>query len=868
MSDLKDSHVGGLLTFVFTDIVSSTRLWQDHPHDMAAALAVHDDLVRRITDDHDGFVFTTAGDAFGLGFERTASGLEAALDIQRALHMHDWGKVEIIVRVGLHTGSAQRRDGGCFGPEVNRAARIRDAARGHQVLVSSEAVESLTSENVVLPSLVDVGSHTLKSVDGTTSLHLVDADFLSCDRGIDAVPSGALPTAIAGLVGRTSELAATQDALETSRLVTITGLGGVGKTRLAVEATHRLAPSFPDGAWWIDLSPIPDGVVLPELVAATLGLSHQTDTDALTALAEALSRRHLLLVLDNAEHTIPSVRTALDRLLAAAPDLRVLVTSREPLDAQGERVIRLDGLDPATDGRALLVRLARDAGLDPEAWSERDLIELATRLDGLPLALEMAAGRFRGLAPRDIVQRLDDRFRLLRRRDTSDERRRSVEATLDWSYDLLEPDERVVLDHLSILGSAFGIELAAAVVAMGDWEVVDFLDGLVKRSLVVAEPGGGRWRLLETVRFYARSHLDQATADRLRRRHLDAIHERIGGADADVLDASAERFLRGWSTIGTHWDHIRDAVACATDLGDTERCGDLLRWVWTFSWETARIEVGGWAERALTMNDVPPVAYAVAAMTTKGGTRRALALAKEGMRLIDASTPHPDAALLCSVLHGLTMATGDPEARRYAEDALFHAAVIGAHEVAFNAAHLAAIESDLDRARALLQPTYAYLAEAESPLVVVCVPAVASVEARLGEPPLAHRRCAEAVRVADRYGFRWTGAMAAAEQARIAMRYDLGSPATEFADALRVCRSNRAWYALYLLLGRSLYWFGASGRASEQALVLEHLVANRIDYALPRSFRPDPGSPPPVSVLDRDSLVEELIDRLSETFTG
>ncbi len=482
----------GTVTFVFTDIEGSTSLWQDHPQAMAAALARHDDIVREAIEDHQGYVFSTAGDAFAAAFASPTDAVAAIATAQAGLSNEPWGSAVIRVRAGLHTGEAEERGGDYFGPVLNRAARIMALAGGNQVLLSQATVELVRDRLASDLELHDLGERRLKSLHRTEHLYQLMGPGLS-DRVVAASTesSGNLPAGIVDFIGRRHDLEELSAAIEPGRVVTLTGIGGAGKTQLATRVAASLTDAYPDGVWWCDLTPLRSTEMIPSAVAAALGFAMQPDLTPVQSVVDALARRRILLVLDNCEHLLDGVAALVDAVLAQCTRVAILATSREALGTSAEQVWPVQPLDADTDAVDLLVQraVAADATVDPLQWDRDDLVQLCARLDGIPLAIEMAAARLRSMGPRQVLERLDDRFRVLRSRHRrGNERHQTLLATLDWSYDLLEPDQRVLLDRLGVFAGTFDISLAEAVCAddqLDELDIADLLDTLVDRSLLV-----------------------------------------------------------------------------------------------------------------------------------------------------------------------------------------------------------------------------------------------------------------------------------------------------------------------------------------------------------------------------------------------
>jgi len=509
----------GTVTFLFTDVEGSTASWERHPDSMRSALATHEAILRSAIGSHGGVVFAIGGDGFGAAFSRADASLRAAIEGQALLAAARWpAGLALTVRMGLHTGESHERDGSYFGPAVNRAARVMDAANGRQILVSSATREVVGVELGGSTTLLDLGVHELRDVIEPVRLYRVeDGAFASDPRPprTSGVRSGNLPPGSGVLFGRDADLKAVAKDLAGARVVTLTGVGGIGKTRLALEVARGSQTEWHDGVWFAALDAIDTPDAMLRMLLGLLGIEPRPRPD-LESLIEGLRFRESLLVLDNCEHLLDAAAEATNAIVSSCPGVRVLATSREPLDVEGEQVRPVGSLATDRDGASVALFRVRagEAGASLDADRDMDaIVRICRRLDGIPLAIELAAARARSLRPAEIAERLDDMFRLLTSgRRVSTERHRTLRATLEWSYDLLSERERALLDRLSIFAGPFALD-AVEPVAAGEPvlpnDIVDIIDRLVSRSLLV--PVGGvdetRFRLLEPVRHLAAENL-------------------------------------------------------------------------------------------------------------------------------------------------------------------------------------------------------------------------------------------------------------------------------------------------------------------------------------------------------------------------
>ncbi|WP_414686287.1 ATP-binding protein, partial [Mycobacterium sp.] len=534
----------GTVTLLLADVEGSTRLWETQPDEMTAAVARLDQALSETVAAHDGVrpVEQGEGDSFVIAFGRASDALACALDLQRA------PLAPIRLRIGMHTGEVRLRDEGNYiGPTVNRAARLRDLAHGGQTVLSG-ATEPLVVDQ--LPdgvSLIDLGSHPLRDLprpERVTQMCHPDLrnDFPPLRTSTEADVHN-LPMQLTSFVGRQAEMRSLRDALATNRLVTLTGAGGVGKTRLAVQVAEAVARDFADGVWYVDLAPVTVPEVVPLTVARALSLVDQPGRSTMDTLLRFVRDRRLLVVLDNCEHLLDASAQVVVALLGGASCLKVLATSREPLLVTGEATRQVPSLSLGDEAIELFADRARLAQADFTLTDDNAaaVAEICRRLDGMPLAIELAAARVRTLSLADIVQSLHDRFRLLTGGSrTAVRRQQTLRASVDWSHALLTDAERILFRRLAVFLGGFDLDAARAVAGADQlqrYQVLDQLTLLVDKSLVVAENTSGptRYRLLETVRQYAQEKLGESgEADAVRSRHCDYYTSMAG-----VLDSPA-----------------------------------------------------------------------------------------------------------------------------------------------------------------------------------------------------------------------------------------------------------------------------------------------------------------------------------------
>ncbi len=579
----------GTITFLFTDIEGSTRLWERHPVAMRESLRKHDAIVRAATEK--GFIFKTAGDAFCVAFDRADEAVAAAVAAQRALHEESWGETgPLKVRMALHVGAAEFRDNDYFGNSLNKVARLMAAAHGGQVLLSLP-VEELVRDHLGPGVLLrDLGERRLKDLSRPEHVFQLVIDALPSEfpplRTLETTPNN-LPTLLNSFVGREREREQVKQLLDTTRLLTLTGTGGTGKTRLSLQVAGEMLTRFPDGVWFIELAAITDPERIVEGIASALGLREEPDEPMRETLIRFVCGRSMLLIIDNCEHLLAACAELIGDVLRRCSMVRILATSRHSLGVAGERtwqVPPLAVLNPASDlfqvpdivtkvsqyeAVRLFIERASSAksGFELTKQNAAAIAQICWRLDGIPLAIELAAARARVLTPEQIADRLDDRFRLL----TGGGRavlphQQTLRTLIDWSYDLLDESERVLFSRLGVFGGGRTLEAIEAV-CTGDgvdtYDALDLLQSLVDKSLLSVETGpddNPRYTMIESVWQYAQERLEASgEADSLRNRHLDyflADAERsksgLEGPHAahwlDHVDAERLNF-----TIALHW---------------------------------------------------------------------------------------------------------------------------------------------------------------------------------------------------------------------------------------------------------------------------------------------------------------------------
>jgi predicted ATPase/class 3 adenylate cyclase/DNA-binding CsgD family transcriptional regulator len=566
----------GTVTLLLADVEGSTRLWETQPDEMTAAMARMNQVVSETIAEHDGVrpVEQGEGDSFVAAFARASDAVACALDLQRA------PLAPIRLRIGIHTGEIQLRDEGNYaGPTINRTARLRDLGHGGQTLLSG-ATEAMVLDAVPSDAwLTDLGTHTLRDLPRPERvMQLCHPDLVNDFPPLrlpKAAVSESLPVQLTSFVGRDEQLSQLQDLLNGNRLVTLTGAGGVGKTRLAIQTAAQLTGGFGDGVWYVDLAPINDPELVPLTVSRALGLPDQPGRSTMATLLRFVHDRQMLVVLDNCEHLLDACAELVVAVLSGAPRLTLLATSREAIGVAGEVSWRVPSLSPADEAVALFTDRARHARPDFTLTDDNAATvgDICARLDGVPLAIELAAARVRALSLTEIVESLHDRFRLLTGGSrTAVRRQQTLRASVDWSHALLTEPERILFRRLAAFMGGFDLDGAQSVCGGGDverYQVLDQLALLVDKSLVVADESGSRtrYRLLETMRQYALEKLGESgEADVVRTRHRDYYT-----ALAAKLDLPADSdYERGMEQAETEIDNLRAAFAWSRENSDAD----------------------------------------------------------------------------------------------------------------------------------------------------------------------------------------------------------------------------------------------------------------------------------------------------------
>ncbi len=604
----------GDVTFLFTDLEGSSAAWERRPEAARIAMGYHDRVASELTQQNGGVVIKHTGDGVKSVFTSPADGLAAAVAMQESFQRQQWDGVDRMqVRIGLHGGVSTPEGDDYYGGVINRAARVTDIANGDQIAITNAVRNGIDVESLDGLAFVDHGHIQLKGC-GKEQVYLVEADSLVVDgrplRIRTALAGSALPPEGSRLVGREIEIEGVGAFLSRRRLTSIVGLGGCGKTRLAITVARRNAGEFTDGVVFCPLAPISAGGADPEAsvmsaLAEALGARLQPDADMLSSIVQFIEGRDVLLVLDNCEHVKPSVRAIVERLLAVDGPT-VLVTSREPLEVAGEQRVNLEPLDVGSDAVDLLVERALER--DPFFVREQHepiLREICTHLDGIPLALELAAARLRILAPEQLLDGLKQGLAVLEGGKSSTPT--GLGSALIWSFEQLDERQKSILEGLSVFSGSFSLEAAAAVLSIDDDAgLLDDVSQLVELSLVKTQPGQGgiRFSLLETIRQFARTQLSSRSyelGDKIRDAHalyfatlaFDCGHNLMTASEGEV-----------WTRIDSSIDDIRVALNHLVLRKDFETAAQIVIDLAWFSVFSMRMELFTWARNLLEEDEL------------------------------------------------------------------------------------------------------------------------------------------------------------------------------------------------------------------------------------------------------------------------
>jgi predicted ATPase len=579
-----------VLTFLFTDIEGSTRRWEADADAMQVALQAHNQTLREAVEARDGTVFNYTGDGMCAVFSSPRAAVDAAVAAQRAL--------ELPVRMGIATGEAELRGGEYFGTVLNRTARVMAAGHGGQILLDGATAGLLGGFD-----LIDLGPRLLRDIAKPVAIYQVRSAGLRSHfpalKTLDATP-GNLQHPSTSFIGRQSELAELATVLKEHRLVTLTGVGGVGKTRLALEVAARGANDYPDGVWVVELAAIGDPVAVPEAVAAVLGITQQAGMSVADSVAATLEGRSRLLIFDNCEHVLDAAADMIGAILAHSETVKILATSREGLRLDDERLWPVPSLDVHSSAATLFVERASAVAPAVSLDRDADIIEICRRLDGIPLAIELAASRLLSMTVTEVRDLLDNRFRLLVGSRRGLERHQTLRHAVQWSYDLLNTDEKTLLNRCSVFAGGFDLAGAQAVTNSRDkFATLDLLDALVRKSLLVADQSSGRTRfsMLETIRQFAEEQLvDNGEANDARTAHAHYF----AGREADVFtlwDGPRQSDAYDWFIV--ELANLRAAFRWVADNNDLDTAAAIAVYATFLGTRVEQYEPVAWAEELI-----------------------------------------------------------------------------------------------------------------------------------------------------------------------------------------------------------------------------------------------------------------------------
>ncbi len=656
-------------TLLFSDIEGSTALLERSGAHWPELLHIHRQIIRDAVAAWGGTEHGTEGDSFFITFDSPSAAVAAALQAQSGLETAEWpGGFTLRVRMGLHLGEVSDMDGDLVGLTIHHAARIASTAHGGQI-VTSEAVRDHARELPPDTTFDPLGSHRLRDV-GTMVLYQLGHPLLQRSfpelRGVLGSRTN-LPRPVTNLVGGEGLLADLDSLIGRSRIITLTGTGGVGKTRTALECAWQHIDSFPDGVYFVDLAPISDSGAVPAAVAATMPMVSASALSVLDSVVDWVGTREMLIVLDNCEHVVAEVTAVVTELRSRCEHVVILATSREALGARGESVVRVPSLDAGGDAARLFCDRAADAdaSFDPTGH-EATIEQICQRLDGIPLAIELAAARTRSLSPNELLERLQDRFRLLRGSGRGTlERHQTLRATVSWSYQLLTDHERWLFDRLSVFSGGFDLESAEHVCGFDPIDGLDVLDlvgQLLDKSMVVAEhlQAGTRYRLLETLRQFAEEQLElRGETSLLRDRHLRRYVEVAVQLERICMSA---REAQGSRATDTDWDNLRAAHLWALATADLDSAEIIVRSTCHDSMQKMRKEHKAWAQRTvelgIEMGELDPEVIGIHAewLSIDGYEQESFEWGKRGIEAAPAPD-HPSTARCWGMLTGASSIT-------------------------------------------------------------------------------------------------------------------------------------------------------------------------------------------------------------------
>ena len=679
----------GTVTFLFTDIEGSTKLAQEYPGEMLALLARHHEILNQSIQAHNGYVFQIVGDSFAVAFHSASDAVNAALRAQQLLQSESWSPAPIKVRMGIHTGTARLNNPS--GPivyigyaTIALTQRLMSAGHGGQILLSSATRELVRDTLPSETELLDLGEKRLKDLLRPEHIYQLNIAGLPTTfpplKTLDIFLNN-LPVQLTSFIGREHEIAEVKQELEAYRLVTLTGSGGTGKTRLSLQVAADLLDHFDHGVWFVELAPLADPDLIPQTILSAIGINEQPSKTPLEILKEYLHEKKLLIILDNCEHLIEASAKVTNSLLNAAPHLKIMVSSREALGVKGELsypvpslslpdVKHLPTIEQLSRYEAVQLFIDRAQLVAPHFVVDKDnapfIAQICYRLDGIPLAIELAAARIKMMSIEQISQRLNDRFRLLTGgARTALPRQQTLRALIDWSYDILTENERLLLQRLSVFAGGWTLEAAEEICAgverdtISPYDVLDLLTQLVNKSLVVviaegSQSGETRYRMLETIRQYAREKLLEAGGSEvIRQQHLAYFVKLVEQAEPELIRSNQVYWIH---RLDDELDNLRAALEWA--LASDVEAGLQLVVVSRQFWEARNYprELSDRLEPLLEHYDAQDSLHAHAliiycsCLGSKGEFAQARVIAEKSLHMARAlSDKRAEAFILCSV---------------------------------------------------------------------------------------------------------------------------------------------------------------------------------------------------------------------------
>ncbi|MEZ0324719.1 MAG: adenylate/guanylate cyclase domain-containing protein [Fimbriimonas sp.] len=586
----------GTLTLVFTDLEGSSRLWESYPVDMSQAITRHDQILAEVIEKFDGHIFKSLGDGVCAVFKLPLDAVTAALDIQQAMQKEPWPEeTPLNLRIGIHTGEAEARGNDYFGHSVNLVARLVESANGGQIILTEDTFRLLEHVPFLSEQLESIGRYRFKGIKQPQHIYQLCASGLRRDfprlRGTEPMPNN-LPEQVTSFIGRQQEMQEIRELLRRTRLLTLTGMGGSGKTRLSLEIGGELLRSG-ESVWFVELAPVTDERLVGPAMATALGVQVGSQP-TLDALSDYLKEKNVVVILDNCEQVVDATSRVVDHLLHRAPSVRFLVSSRESLKVSGESVYQVPtlsvpkptkqlSLESAGEFSAVQLFLDRaqaaNSQFDPTQQDPQRLAQLCASLDGSPLAIELAAARIRSMTVDQMLDRIGDRFRLFTGGSrAATPRQQSLRALVDWSYDLLEQPEKDMLLRLSVFVGGWDLEAAEKVCpcdTIDELDVLDLLCSLTEKSLIIQDSKDRlqpRYRLLSTVRQYAADRISESHPESiglLKQRHAEAYLELAERLASKLIGAQAAGTL---NQLDEEHDNIRAALVW---FAEAEGCGTL-----------------------------------------------------------------------------------------------------------------------------------------------------------------------------------------------------------------------------------------------------------------------------------------------------